>query len=98
LAKEIGCEKILVRIGRASNTFNQIIQFLYSTISRKGIKNDKLVAEIIEGNDVNIEHTEASIVRGKMVRIGQGCVIKKVEYSESISIASDAEVKEMVKL
>jgi len=96
--KEIGCEKILVRIGKMSNTFSQIIQFFYTSISGKSIKNNKLVAQSIEGNDVNLEHTEAEIVRGKTVRIGQRCVIEKVEYSDTISIDPDAKVKEIVKL
>lgn len=96
--KEIGCEKILVRIGKLSNAFSRIIQFFYTSISGKNLRNNKLVAQSIEGNDVNLEHTEVEIIRGKSVRIGQGCVVGKVEYSDSISIDPDAKVKETVKL
>lgn len=97
-AKEIGCEKITVKIGKMSNTFSQIIQFFYSAISQKNIKNNKLVADSIEGNDINLEYTEAAIVRGKIVRIGQGCKIGRIEYSDSLSIDSDAKVTESFRI
>ena len=38
----------------------------------------------IEGDDVDLEYTQADVVRGRRVRIGEGCSIGRVEYSESL--------------
>ena len=38
----------------------------------------------IEGDDIELENVEAEIVRGKYVRIGQGCRIGTVEYGENL--------------
>ena len=49
----------------------------------------------IEGDDVDLEYTEADVVRGRRVRIGEGCSIGRVEYSESLD-AWDGTVGESV--
>ena len=38
----------------------------------------------IEGDTIELEYVEAEIVRGKYVRIGHGCRIGTVEYSENL--------------
>lgn len=38
----------------------------------------------IEGDEIDLEYVEAQIVRGRNVRIGQGCRIGCVEYTESL--------------
>ena len=38
----------------------------------------------IEGDNIELEYVEAEIVRGKYVRIGQGCRIGTVEYGENL--------------
>lgn len=50
----------------------------------------------IEGDDVDLEYTQADVVRGRRVRIGEGCSIGRVEYSESLDAAPDT-VGEAVK-
>ena len=37
----------------------------------------------IEGDGVDLEYTQADVVRGRRVRIGEGCSIGRVEYSEA---------------
>lgn len=49
----------------------------------------------IEGDDVDLEYTQADVVRGRRVRIGEGCSIGRVEYSESLD-AWDGAVGESV--
>lgn len=49
----------------------------------------------IEGDDVDLEYTQADVVRGRRVRIGEGCSIGRVEYSESLD-AWDGTVGESV--
>lgn len=49
----------------------------------------------IEGDDVDLEYTQADVVRGRRVRIGEGCSIGRVEYSESLD-AWDGTVGEAI--
>lgn len=52
-----------------------------------------LLAKVIEGDDIYLENTEADIVRGNIVKIGPGCTIGQVEYSDSYDQDSDSTVK-----
>ncbi|MFD2703165.1 hypothetical protein ACFSVM_22290 [Paenibacillus shunpengii] len=47
----------------------------------KGI-NKTLSADLIEGDNIRLEHVEAKVVRGRRVTIGPGCRIGLVEYTE----------------
>lgn len=98
VAKEIGCEKIYVTLGKLSGTIEQIINFVYSAFSGKNIANNRLKADSIEASEVNIECTDAGIVRGRVVHIRQGCQIQKVEYSESLIVHPGSTVVESVKV
>lgn len=51
----------------------------------------------IEGDTVELEYTRAHVVRGTQVRIGKGCKIDRVEYSESLD-AEEGTVEEAVKV
>lgn len=46
-----------------------------------------LSVRTIEGDSVELENVTAESVRGKTVRIGEGCHIQRVEYSESLDAA-----------
>jgi cytoskeletal protein CcmA (bactofilin family) len=52
----------------------------------------------IEGDKINIDHVKADMVSGLSVKIGDLCVIDKVEYKENIEISKKAIVNEVVKL
>lgn len=41
----------------------------------------------IEGDDIELDHVQAQVVRGRRVRIGENCRIDRVEYSESLDAA-----------
>lgn len=57
----------------------------------------KLEAKTIEGDEVELEHTVADLVKGKKVKIGKGCKIGAVEYTESIAVDDKASVKKQTK-
>ncbi|WP_421383268.1 hypothetical protein ACOJQI_02610 [Bacillus salacetis] len=44
-----------------------------------------LEAEVIEGDNIYLEHTTAKMVRGNHVEIGPGCQIEKVEYRSTFT-------------
>lgn len=57
-----------------------------------------LTTDLIEGDEIDLSWTEAGLVRGKRVKIGKGCRIKRVEYSESLEVAAEGEVAERSEL
>jgi len=52
----------------------------------------QLHAQIIEGDEVQLEATTAGIVRGNHVMIGPGCEIERVEYRSELIIHPEAKV------
>ncbi len=79
-AQEIGGERITVRRLKKHSVLEQFVPLLSA----------KLQAHTIEGDELDLEHTEAEIVRGNDVRIGAGCKIGRVEYKNSLKRDSDA--------
>ncbi|MBO9599959.1 MAG: hypothetical protein J7559_19320 [Cohnella sp.] len=86
-AKEIGGGRLVVRRSRKSSVVH-----LFKP-SNAGV----LIADSIEGDVVELEHTKARVVRGNHVTIGQGCEIGRVEYTQTLKIHTQAVVKEMVR-
>lgn len=87
-ASEIGGESIQVRKNG----------FLNSLASLFGSKLTSLEAGIIEGDVIYLEHTSASVVRGRDVKIGPGCEIGRVEYSNTLYVDSHSAVAERFQL
>ncbi len=90
--KEIGGSKISVAIGPPNG-----IGVLKAIVSM-GILNPILETETIEGDEVTLENTKASVVRGKTVTVGAGCDIGTVEYTESCGVSPDARVGTQTKV
>ena len=90
---EIGCQSIQVKKGSSKG-------FLKGIFGNKkvGISDPKLVVDIIEGDDIEVENIIAKIVRGKNVTIGEGCDIQVVEYMENISINDKSNIREKNKI
>lgn len=86
-AKEIGGRKIKVTQHR--ETLLKLIKSIFPL---------KLEADLIEGDDIELEGTAALVVRGKNVKIGKNCEIGLVEYSGVYECAVEAEVKELRKI
>lgn len=51
-----------------------------------------LTAELIEGDVIELTHTNAKIVRGNTVKIGPNCQIETVEYSGDYTCDPNASV------
>ncbi len=86
-AKEIGGSKIIARRSRTKK--------LLGLLKEDG--SCVLTAEQIEGDYVELEHTEAEVVSGNRVEIGPGCRIGRVEYRSGLDIHKSAVVNEVVK-
>ncbi|WP_337033143.1 hypothetical protein [Paenibacillus illinoisensis] len=80
-AREIGGSIISVKTGRG-----KLLEGLFS--SNQSI----LKANMIEGDDIELENTVAEVVRGDKIKIGPGCRIGTVEYRSSLQIHSQSEV------
>jgi len=88
-AREIGGERIEVRRG-GWHQRGLILDGLIRIFT--GSSTSLLQCQVIEGDAVHLEDTEADVVRGKRIVIGPGCDIKTVEYSEELSVDEDAKV------
>ncbi|MCL1631429.1 hypothetical protein M3N64_05615 [Sporolactobacillus sp. CPB3-1] len=80
--KEIGAGRVTVR--RKRSWFNA------APVKR-------FRAEIIEGDYVHLEYTEASVVRGSVIEIGDGCKIDRVEYSGAYKTNGTFEVGKVIR-
>ncbi|WP_405154114.1 hypothetical protein [Paenibacillus sp. FSL K6-0108] len=79
--REMGGSIISVKSGKG-----KLFESLFS--EQKSV----LKAELIEGDDIELEYTEAEVVRGDKIKIGPGCRIGTVEYRSSLLIHPQSEV------
>ncbi len=93
-AQEIGGEKIEVRAGSKSirGLVGEVLEALFGSGKTKELR-----TRVIEGDEIYLENTWAEVVRGGRVKIGPGCQIKRVEYTESLEVDPQAKVGEEVK-
>lgn len=59
--------------------------------------NGTLKANVIEGDEIYLENTEATVVRGNHIKIGPGCTIGVVEYTHQFIQDHNSTVKEKTK-
>ncbi|SFT16806.1 hypothetical protein [Paenibacillus sp. BC26] len=57
----------------------------------------ELNSELIEGENIYLEHTTADVVRGTNVTIGPGCRIGLIEYRKSLKVSKGSVVNEEIK-
>lgn len=86
--REIGGEKIEVQRYKYRG-FMAIEKIIKNLFNIEG----KLNCEIIEGDEIFLEDTNARIVRGNNITIGSGCEIDTVEYTGTLNTVEDAIVK-----
>ena len=91
-ARELGGEKIQVRRGTAFGGLLSTLGRLFGTHGR-GV----LEVETVEGDELDLEWVRAEVVRGRVVKLGPGCRVGRVEYQESLEASPEAEVGEEVK-
>jgi len=92
-AREIGGEEIQIRHGHSFGFVSKLISSFLGT----GRELDKLKADLIEGTVVSLEYTKADVVRGQKVIVGPACLIREVEYTDSIEIDPSAVVQKQTK-
>lgn len=86
--QEIGGEHIEIRVSPLDNSFfKKVIDRMFNS---KG----ELTTTLIEGDEIYLQNTNAKIVRGNHITIGEGCSIGLVEYSGEIIVSSDSIVGE----
>ncbi|MFC4303761.1 hypothetical protein [Cohnella boryungensis] len=71
--REIGVESIQVR-RKSKSPWGKLLNWMLPRFS------SELHAKVIEGDDIDLEYTEADVVRGNRIVIGRGCKIELVEY------------------
>ncbi|CAI6085981.1 hypothetical protein [Cohnella sp. JJ-181] len=86
--RELGGGRLRVRRSRISAIKNLVSPWGAAT----------LTAGLIEGDQVELQYTEAEVVRGGDVAIGPGCRIGRVEYRRELRVASGSTVGERVRI
>lgn len=95
-ARAIGGETIA--IGKSADSNNgSFVSAIKNLFSFGGTGGQFTVTETIEGDDITLEFVTCPEVSGKVVRIGKGCQIGRVNYQESLEVSEDAQVGEQVK-
>jgi cytoskeletal protein CcmA (bactofilin family) len=90
IAREIGVEFIQVRQAR-KNVWSKLWRWMLPRFT------PELQVATIEGDDIDLEHTVADVVRGNRIVIGKGCIIGRVEYQEMLKVHPGAKVEQEVK-
>jgi len=90
--KEIGGEHIEVKVSIIDNFFFK------KAIDKMFNSRGELTTEIIEGDEIYLENTNAKVVRGNKVTIGEGCNIGLIEYSGEINVSNESIVQEQKKI
>ncbi len=93
-ANEIGGERIEVTRGGFRER-GILFDGLVRMFSGGGLA--ELKAGSIEGDDISLEETTADVVRGKRIKLGPGCHIGSVEYSETLEAHSSAKIEKQTK-
>ncbi|RKP56089.1 hypothetical protein D7Z26_05405 [Cohnella endophytica] len=89
-AQDIGVESIKVRQASKSK-WNILWRWMLPRFS------PELETNSIEGDEIDLEYTEANVVRGSRVFIGKGCVIGTVEYRTELKVHPGAKIGKEVK-
>lgn len=92
--EEIGATK--VKVLKEYSTMNVIGRFICKMFNKNY---GYLTIRTIEADEIYLENTIADVVRGGKIIIGEGCKIKRVEYSESLEkLNSELIIEEELKL
>ncbi|QWU14549.1 hypothetical protein SAMN04487895_106314 [Paenibacillus sophorae] len=89
-AHEIGVETLKVRQGDKS-LWNRLLGGIIPKLK------SELTAKVIEGDDLDLEYTNADVVRGNYVIIGVGCSVELVEYRTGLTVHPGARIGKEVK-
>lgn len=98
----VNCEKCELELASRSE-LNELVGANISVREKGGVTGGilksllyigkgSLKVNLVEGDDIYLEHTTCEMVRGDKITIGPGCRIGTVEYAEHLEIHSDARV------
>ena len=101
--EEIGCTTLNVvdsgnRVSAGKKGFGLVINGKTFGIGSNNNGEGHLECRVIEGDDISLVNTSAETVRGRNIRIGEGCDIGRVEYSGELSVDPESEVGTQVKI
>ncbi len=83
--KEIGVESLVIRKG-GSGAWSKLAGGIIPKLRAE------LQARVIEGDFLDLEYTEAEVVRGTVIIIGEGCRVGRVEYRDRLTVHPGASV------
>ncbi|MEK4737104.1 MULTISPECIES: polymer-forming cytoskeletal protein [Bacillus] len=83
-AKEIGGQTIKVR--HRLSTFSKLFKTVFGL---------QLEAELLEGDNIDIDYAHIKTVRGNNVTVGPNCEIDRIEYTGVLNVDKNASVKEI---
>lgn len=84
-ANEIGVESLVIRQNN-QGAWNRLLGGIFPKLK------SELNAGTIEGDFIDVEYTNADVVRGNIVIIGEGCTIGAVEYRSQLTVHPGARV------
>lgn len=87
--KEVGATNVKIYGGES------MVSGLFSFLLPDFLKDNKVTADVIEGDNIDIEHCDVKIVRGKNIKIGPKCKIGLVEYSGTFEADQDAVIDQV---
>jgi cytoskeletal protein CcmA (bactofilin family) len=92
--EEIGATK--VRVLKEYSTMNILGRLICKLFSKNY---GYLTIRTIEADEIYLENTIADVVRGGKITIGEGCKIKRIEYSDSLEkLNSESVIEEEARL
>ncbi|MDJ1153553.1 hypothetical protein QNJ25_06425 [Macrococcus caseolyticus] len=90
--QEIGGKEITILDGKTTDNKGLFASFFTEN------KSGKLSCDLIEGDEIRLENVLCDVVRGKNIIIGKGCIIDKVEYTNTIEVIENATTNEQIKI
>ncbi len=97
----VNAEEIEIRVDCKKMTVGSIggsVIKIYPHRKRTKLENLVCVKNSIEGDEITLEGVIVPRVSGRIVRVGRGCEVELLQYSEQAEISPDANVKKTEKL
>ncbi len=87
-----------IRVNKREKEITINLMYAIKGLFNSNVNTGGLTCEEIEGDNIKIENTNAKIVRGSAVTIGDDCEILRVEYKDSLEVSPKAKIREKIKL
>ncbi|MGL5314280.1 MAG: polymer-forming cytoskeletal protein [Peptostreptococcaceae bacterium] len=88
---EIGATSIIVDKNNSMDIFKRIFSFGMGSLGR-------LNCETIEGDNIKLRNTKVNKLNGKDITLISKCEVENLEYTDSLEISSDSNVRNKVKV